>query len=233
VSLKYKLKEYTPQDAFCFIYQRLLYFLLAVIGTTCFIIKAKIFGIKYQKPIRCFGSVHILRGYGSRIELGKNIVIVSNTKRGSSSSIFAPTKLKTFMKSARIIIEDDVGLNGTSITARSKRILIGKGTIVAPNVTIMDSDFHDVHTPESRLFSPAFEKDADVTIGKNVWIGGRSIILKGVTVGDNSVIGAGSIVTRDIPENVVAAGNPARVIKGINDDSEITKKRKGTEQPSV
>jgi acetyltransferase-like isoleucine patch superfamily enzyme len=54
-----------------------------------------------------------------------------------------------------------------------------------------------------------------ISVGNNVWIGAQSIILSGVTIGDNSIIGAGSVVTRDIPANVVAAGNPCRVLKSI------------------
>jgi maltose O-acetyltransferase len=54
-----------------------------------------------------------------------------------------------------------------------------------------------------------------ITIGNNVWIGGGAIILPGVTVGENSVIGAGAVVTKDVPANVVAVGNPARVIRSI------------------
>lgn len=59
-----------------------------------------------------------------------------------------------------------------------------------------------------------------IKIGRNVWIGSNSTILPGVTVGDNAVIGAGSVVTRDVPENMVAAGNPAKVIKCIFEGNE-------------
>lgn len=59
-----------------------------------------------------------------------------------------------------------------------------------------------------------------ITIGSNVWIGGNAVICPGVTIGDNVVIGAGAVVTKDIPANVVAAGNPARVIRPINDNDE-------------
>ena len=56
-----------------------------------------------------------------------------------------------------------------------------------------------------------------ITLGRNVWLGGGVIVCPGVTIGDNSVVGAGSVVTRDIPANVVAVGNPARVIREISD----------------
>jgi acetyltransferase-like isoleucine patch superfamily enzyme len=118
-------------------------------------------------------------------------------------------------KTASIILEDDVSLNGTSVVSRSKRILIGSGTIIAPNVVIMDSDFHGIWPPENRVLNPNFDGDRDISIGRNVWIGTQAIILKGVTIGDNSVIAAGSVVTSEIPANVLAAGVPAKFVRFI------------------
>ena len=60
-----------------------------------------------------------------------------------------------------------------------------------------------------------YENDKRVIIGKNVWIGMNSLILKNVTIGDNSIIGAGSVVVKDVPKNTIAAGNPAKVIKDL------------------
>ena len=74
---------------------------------------------------------------------------------------------------------------------------------------------HPVH-PDSR--NSGYEYGIAVTIGDNVWLGGNAVILPGVTIGDNVVIGAGSVVTKDIPANVIAAGNPCRVIREITED---------------
>ena len=63
----------------------------------------------------------------------------------------------------------------------------------------------------------ALQYNVDVHIGRNVWIGAGAIIVPGVTIGDNSVIGAGSVVTKDVPANVVAVGNPCRVMRAISD----------------
>ena len=104
-------------------------------------------------------------------------------------------------------------MNGTAIVARSKSIQIGNNTIIAPNVTILDSDFHIPWPPERRYNTSENEIDKDVTIHDDVWIGMNTIILKGVTIGKNSIISAGSVVVHDIPENCLAGGVPARVLK--------------------
>ena len=90
-------------------------------------------------------------------------------------------------------------------------IEIGDGTMFGFNVSIATLN-HDL-SPEKRCDATP----KPVKIGKKVWIGANCTILPGVTIGDNSVIGAGSVVTKDIPKNVIAAGNPAKVIKPIKD----------------
>jgi Acetyltransferase (isoleucine patch superfamily) len=88
----------------------------------------------------------------------------------------------------------------------SNAITIGENCAISHDVTIMDSDFHDIDYP-------GFKKSKPVLIGNHVWIGSRSMILKGVTVGDGAIISAGSVVTKDVPEKCLVAGVPAKVIK--------------------
>ena len=104
------------------------------------------------------------------------------------------------------------------------KVTIGSCVQIAPNVSIYTAG-HPVH-PDSR--DSGYEYGIPVTIGDNVWIGGDSVILPGVSIGDNTVIGAGSVVTRDIPPNVIAAGNPCRVIREITEEDRFYyfKKRK-------
>jgi len=202
-------------DYVCYFYFRLFCAISCFIGTLRFLMKAQVFGLKVERGAKCYGNVHVLRAPGSEISIGKNVNIVSSSWKSTSSSLFAVTKFRTWSKTAKIIIGDNVGLNGTSISVRSKMVRIGEGTMIAPNVMIVDSDFHATWPPEGRLTNPAFEMDADVVIGRNVWIGSRSMLLKGVNVGDNSIIAAGSVVVKDVPPNVIAGGVPARVLKQL------------------
>lgn len=102
-------------------------------------------------------------------------------------------------------------------------ISIGDYTETGPNVTICDNNNHPVH-PEDRLvmrFTPPGAKERSwiysesrkIIIGKNVWIGENSRICKGVTIGDGAIIAACSVVTKDVPSNSIAAGNPAKIVK--------------------
>lgn len=92
-------------------------------------------------------------------------------------------------------------------------IYIGDDTMIAPNVTIATAG----HPINAKLRQRGLQYNADVHIGKNVWIGAGCVILPGVTIGDNTVIGAGSVVTKDIPSGVVAVGNPCRVMREVNE----------------
>ncbi len=111
----------------------------------------------------------------------------------------------------------EVNMNCTFLD--DNRIVIGDNALIAPNVQIYTA-FHP--TSAAKRFGPHREdgsfafcktQTAPVIIGDNVWIGGGAILLPGVTIGSNTVIGAGSVVTKDIPSNVVALGNPCRVIR--------------------
>lgn len=92
-------------------------------------------------------------------------------------------------------------------------IYVGDYTMIGPNVTIATAG-HPI-LPELR--EKAYQYNAPVRIGRNCWLGAGVIVVPGITIGDNAVIGAGSVVTRDIPADVVAVGNPCRVLRNIND----------------
>ncbi|WP_308620480.1 acyltransferase [uncultured Desulfovibrio sp.] len=124
-------------------------------------------------------------------------------------------RLRVFGPGAVIEIGAGAQLSGTSITARSTTVRIGRQALLAPNCVIVDSDFHAPWPPEARATEPGLERDAPVTIGDHAWIGMQCIILKGVSVGEGALVGAGSVVTADIPPRCLAAGAPARVVRRL------------------
>ena len=91
------------------------------------------------------------------------------------------------------------------------RITIGRNVLLGPGVHI----YAATHPLDAHVRSTQQEYGKPVTIGSNVWVGGGTIICPGVTVGSNTTIGAGSVVTKDIPDNVLAAGNPCRVVRSL------------------
>lgn len=94
------------------------------------------------------------------------------------------------------------------------KVVIGDNAQIAPNVAIYTAG-HPVH-PDSR--NSGYEYGIGITIGNNVWIGGNTVINPGVHIGNNVVIGSGSIVTKDLPDNVIAVGNPCRIIRPITEE---------------
>jgi len=151
----------------------------------------------------------------SSVYIGNKVTFRSNSK-WNSLGINHPCILSTLSSDAEIIIGDEVGMSGVSICAM-KKICVGNKTLIGANVKIMDTDFHPIAST-NRLYEKISMSDcAEVNIGSNVFIGANSLILKGVKIGDNSVIGAGSIVIKSIPENVIAAGNPCKIIRSLNE----------------
>ena len=122
-------------------------------------------------------------------------------------------------------IGDHTLLNGALLMCEQE-ITIGTHCLISWNVGIADSDFHPLdpvaRRRDAELMNPYFAKGErppiptrPVHIGNNVWIGMGAIVLKGVTIGDNSVIAAASVVTKSIPANCIAAGNPAKIVRQI------------------
>jgi maltose O-acetyltransferase len=112
---------------------------------------------------------------------------------------------------ANIRLGTDCFLNANAIILDCAEIRVGDRSQFGPGVQVLAADHP--REPERRLAD--VELARPVTIGTNAWIGGGAILCPGVTVGDHSVIGAGSVVTKDVPERVLAAGNPCRVIRQL------------------
>lgn len=105
------------------------------------------------------------------------------------------------------VIELGSGFLNSNVKIRCKdRITIGNNVAISHDVTIMDSDSHGVQYEGYEMTKP-------IVIGDNVWIGSRSIIMKGVHIGDGAIVAAGSVVRKDVPSNSIVAGVPARIVK--------------------
>ncbi|MBQ9407576.1 MAG: acyltransferase [Desulfovibrio sp.] len=181
-------------------------------GTLRLRVKAHLLGVSLGRGVTAHGSVGLLRWPGGEIRLGDGVSLISSWRRATAAALNHPTRLRVFGPGACIDIGPDCELSGTSITARSQTIRLGRGVLLAPNCVIVDSDFHALWPPEARSADPGMERDRPVVIEDYAWIGMNSIILKGVTIGRGAIIGAGSVVTHDVPPLCLAAGVPARVL---------------------
>jgi acetyltransferase-like isoleucine patch superfamily enzyme len=152
---------------------------------------------------------------GSSVTLGQRVTLIS-WSRYTALGVCHPVVLRTMTSSASIVIGDDVGISGATICS-AMSVTIGSRSMLGADVIVCDTDFHPV-LPEGRRHAktPTPRNDDAVKIGTDVFVGARSIVLKGATIGDGSVIGAGSVVTGDVPARSVAAGVPARVIGSVD-----------------
>jgi acetyltransferase-like isoleucine patch superfamily enzyme len=144
----------------------------------------------YGVGLRVLGMPHIYGG--GKVLAGEHLRLNS---RGIRIEIFVA-------RDAVLNIGNHVTVEPSTDIGVAKRIDLGDFTMIGGSSIIYDSDFHGVDGAKPKV--------APVKIGKHVWIGGRAIILKGVTIGDNSIVGAGSVVTKGVPGNTIVAGNPAR-----------------------
>ncbi|MNY21902.1 putative acetyltransferase [compost metagenome] len=103
--------------------------------------------------------------------------------------------------------------NHNLIILDAAKVTFGENVFVAPNCSFYTAG-HPVNFAER---NEGLEYAHPITVGNNVWIGGNVVVLPGVAIGDNSIIGAGSVVNKSIPENVIAVGNPCKVVKTIGD----------------
>ena len=157
--------------------------------------------IRFNVPVRCDGTGSVL--IGNSVSFG-----YLQAPRYGSGEILIQARLPN----SRIeILENSSFSNNVAIIASSS-VIIGKNCLIGDQVSIFDSDFHEINPQDRKTESGASDP---VLIGKNVWIGTRAIILKGVSIGDNCVVAAGSVVVKSMPNDVIVGGNPARVIGSV------------------
>lgn len=183
---------------------KIRYALWSIPMTLCMRMK----GIKTEGIVFSGGMLFAIKAKGSKIRIGKRCRFM-NWSMGNLIGLNHRCIIATDNESSRLSIGDRCSFSGTSIWCFDS-VTIKDNVRVGANVTIMDGDAHQD--------DPRAGRNAPIVIEDNVWIGANTTILKGVTIGRNALIGAGSIVTKDIPANVVAAGTPCVTIRVFDDE---------------
>jgi len=168
----------------------------------------------------------ILRAVLTRIVVKDNVTVGSNFRPGRGVVVYAPHSL---------VVGNDVSIGPRTIIQVDG--VIGDFSLIGMGVQIVgreDHATHEVGVPIAKSTwignRPQADRDS-VHIGRDVWIGGSSVVLSGVTIGEGSIIGAGSVVTKDVPAFSIAVGNPARVVKKrFRDESEETAHSRGLDE---
>jgi acetyltransferase-like isoleucine patch superfamily enzyme len=170
-------------------------------------------GVKWGRGWKFYGVPILQKHRRSAMIIGDDLELRS-IPHSNALGPFHPVIVSTRRPGARLVIGHRFGMTGGTICAEES-ITIGDDVWVGANTTITDTDFHPLDL-ETRLARPLDGVTAPVVIENGVFVGMQVLILKGVTIGARSVIGAGSVVVGDIPPGVIAAGNPARVIRPLD-----------------
>lgn len=160
-------------------------------------------GLSVSGKIRCHNLGELVVGDRVRLNSGPDRNYVGGDRRVSL----------WVSKGARLVIEDRVGISGTTIVARQS-VIVREGTLIGGGCDIYDNDFHPLLAVERRNRTGTVAM-APVEIGPWAFIGAHTIVLKGVKIGAGAVVGAGSVVARDVPDNEIWAGKPARFVRNL------------------
>lgn len=152
--------------------------------------------------------------FGPRITIGKHANILTTSDNRVRLTVWPEHKHK-----GRIVIGDYCLICPGVRISSADEIIIGDNCMLAGNAFVTDADWHGVYD-RVKTIGPT----APVKIEENVWLGDRVTVCKGVTIGENSVIGTGSVVTRSIPPNVIAAGNPIQIVRELDPGQHMVKR---------
>lgn len=169
-------------------------------------------GVRGSGRVRLVGFP-VIRNRGS-IRLGTGCDFRS-LSRYTAMGVVQRCLLNTLQSESVIKIGDQCGISGAVICAK-KRVDIGDRVQIGSGAVICDTDFHSMeHEVRGSTDDLSLASARPISIGDDCFIGARAMVLKGVTVGARSIVGAGSVVTKDVPADVIVAGNPAKFIKHI------------------
>ena len=176
-------------------------------------------GIQYDHSHSISGKIRIIKRHfyypnfknRGKLFIGSNFKC-NNKLLSNSIGLIQPCIFNIVTPGSRLIIGDNVGISGSTIKA-TKLVKIGNGVMIGSGCLIADSDSHPIHYEDRMADNHHKTKSNPIIIEDNVFIGARSIILKGVTIGEGAVIGAGSVVSKTVPPFSICAGNPAKVLK--------------------
>lgn len=178
---------------------------------------AKATGLQPKGRFKILGKIHIHKGKNAIFSTGENFLFLSGATynpltTNAHGCIF-------IMDNAVLEIGKNVGMSGTTIWV-AKYIKIGNNVKIGGGTTLIDTDAHSLSFKDRRneISDVKNRIDKEIIIEDDVLIGANVIILKGVHIGARSIIGAGSVVTKDVPEDCIVAGNPAKVIKQLTKD---------------
>ena len=191
------------------------------------LLKKSSFFVKNNNNILCFKKKSLVKNSHIIVEGSNNILYIdketlltnSHIKiEGNDNKIFigANCCLKNLtidMKNENSVIKigDKTSIEEARITSfEPYKIEIGKDCMFSADIVIMNTDVHKIYDTTTKLKT---NEGKEISIGNHVWLGIRTIVLKGVNIGDNSIVAAGSIVTKDVKANTVVSGNPARQVK--------------------
>jgi hypothetical protein len=186
-----------------YVAERRAHFLWSTVGGYA---RCRWWGVRLGRGCQFHGRPYFRRYPGSRVSIGDQCCFLSSPN-ANLIGINRPCLISTMTAEAELRLGHGCGLSGTVIAA-FQQIVLGDHVICGANTLITDSDWHP---EDARSGQPAA-----VRIGSHVWLGVNAIVLKGVAIGDHSIIGAGSVVTRDIPAGVIAAGAPCKVIRPLD-----------------
>jgi hypothetical protein len=171
-------------------------------------------GVQTAPGLRLVGRPEVRLTPGGQISIGAGVTLASRPA-SNPMQLMTPCALRLLADNAVIRIGDQSALSGVVICAATA-VEIGDHVLIGANVVISDTDFHPLAAEDRRTDRNRGALTRPVSIGADVFIGARAIILKGTTLGDGCVVGAGAVVSGQFPPHSVIAGNPAQIVKTLD-----------------